>query len=213
MTLEYKPSRGSIEIGNKYYRLLCLSFVEKRGHKNIFKFLCDCGKECIKIGPRVKSGYTKSCGCLRDELRKSEKVRKQLQKATNLIKKSKGEASLNVVYRTYIDRAKKYKFEFSLTIESFKYLTQQDCHYCGAKPNNIGGYKNNNGRYIYNGLDRIENNKGYTLTNCVPCCKICNVSKNNMTYIDFLQHIEAIYERQQTWIKKSYILKPRSTKK
>ena len=29
--------------------------------------ICDCGKECIAVGRRLRSGRTKSCGCLRHE--------------------------------------------------------------------------------------------------------------------------------------------------
>lgn len=205
---DYKPSRGSINIGDSFGKLTCLSFLEKKNNRNYFKFLCDCGKECIKIGTEVKNGHVKSCGCLFKNYLKSQRASELRIKATNKVKLSRGEASFNVVYKTYITRAKKYKLEFTLTKNEFKYLTTQSCYYCGQKPRNIGGSKYNNGMYVYSGLDRIDNSEGYTLTNCVSCCKICNIAKNNMHYIDFLQHIEKIYERQKQWIKKSHQLKP-----
>lgn len=41
-------------------------------------------------------------------------------------------------------------------------LLYQCCHYCGDSQKRIG-------------LDRIDNSKGYTLDNVLPCCPTCNV--------------------------------------
>jgi hypothetical protein len=30
------------------------------------------------------------------------------------------------------------------------------------------------------GIDRVDNNKGYTVDNCVPCCTLCNRAKSYM---------------------------------
>lgn len=57
--------------GSKYYRLLVMRFV---GHKPIggvnklaWECLCECGNKIICIGDAIKSGNTKSCGCLKSE--------------------------------------------------------------------------------------------------------------------------------------------------
>ena len=50
------------------------------------------------------------------------------------------------------------------------------------------------GRYIYNGVDRKDNNLGYTIDNCVPCCHRCNSMKSNLSYQNFIQHISNIYK-------------------
>jgi hypothetical protein len=44
-------------------------------------------------------------------------------------------------------------------------ITSQPCYYCG------------NHKEI--GADRLDNNKGHTKDNIVPCCKQCNMIKNN----------------------------------
>lgn len=58
-----------INIGVKYNRLTYLkdaTFKIKGGHyTGIWK--CDCGKELALINSKVKSGHTKSCGCLQKE--------------------------------------------------------------------------------------------------------------------------------------------------
>lgn len=41
-------------------------------------------------------------------------------------------------------------------------------------------------RLIYNGIDRIDNAKGYTIENSVTCCKRCNFAKRNMSYDEFI---------------------------
>jgi len=49
------------------------------------------------------------------------------------------------------------------------------------------------GSYKYNGVDRFNNNKGYELDNCVPCCWKCNNAKNNMNISEFKEWIYRIY--------------------
>ena len=39
------------------------------------------------------------------------------------------------------------------------------------------------------GLDRINNEKGYTEENSAPCCKTCNFMKKAMTKEEFINHI------------------------
>jgi len=54
-------------------------------------------------------------------------------------------------------------------------LIKQPCHYCGNQENN--------------GIDRKDNTLGYTIDNSLPCCGRCNISKNDMSYDDFIKHI------------------------
>ena len=95
----------------------------------------------------------------------------------------------------YKANAIRRKLEWDLTLEQFAEITKKDCHYCGAKPNNIAIGKGCNGDYIYNGIDRIDNNKGYTIDNIVPCCKICNYAKRKLTLQEFQDWVEKIYNR------------------
>jgi hypothetical protein len=39
---------------------------------------------------------------------------------------------------------------------------------------------------VANGIDRVDNTKGYSVDNCVPCCRRCNVAKADMTPDQFL---------------------------
>lgn len=37
-----------------------------------------------------------------------------------------------------------------------------------------------------NGVDRVDSSRGYDKENIVPCCKICNRSKSDMSESDFI---------------------------
>ena len=60
------------ETGNRYGRLTVLQPIEKLGPNNRLVWLCkcDCGTQKEIIGKNLRSGNTKSCGCLIVQLRK-----------------------------------------------------------------------------------------------------------------------------------------------
>lgn len=62
-------------------------------------------------------------------------------------------------------RAKYKKLEFSLTLDEYKLIIKNNqCYYnCGNGLSETG-----------TDLDRIDNDKGYTLENVLPCCGECN---------------------------------------
>jgi hypothetical protein len=43
------------------------------------------------------------------------------------------------------------------------------------------------------GIDRVDSNKGYTIDNCVPCCKTCNLAKAELSQRDFLDWVRKVY--------------------
>lgn len=71
----------------------------------------------------------------------------------------------------------------------FERLIQMRCTYCDGKPQKrkAGGYL-----ILANGIDRVDNSKGYVTSNCVPCCMRCNRMKSNMSVADFLDHVHRI---------------------
>lgn len=71
--------------------------------------------------------------------------------------------------------------KFLLTDEQALNLLHQDCYYCGQPK--------------ADGIDRIDSNKDYTVDNCVPCCKVCNIMKNKFSSEIFFNHIKSIYEK------------------
>ena len=132
-------------------------------------FKCDCGNQKVISIRNVISGKTKSCGC---------------------INKAAVESTIKYLYNRYKFKAEQKSLIFNLSLEQFKIITSQDCHYCKVKPSQKA--KNNNIIYIYNGIDRKDNNIGYELNNSLPCCKVCNRAKNSMTYIEFIEYLDRI---------------------
>ena len=65
-----------------------------------------------------------------------------------------------------------------LTFEQFQELINSKCSYCDT----------DNCR----GVDRMDSDISYTLQNSVPCCKICNTMKNDMSNEAFVNHIKKL---------------------
>lgn len=138
---------------------------------------CDCGKEVYVYQNSLTSGKSKSCGCKLST------------------RKPFGISALKSLYTTYRTKCVRQNKDFNLSEDQFAALTQQCCFYCNKPPSNVFGSKRNNGKYIYNGIDRVNNKEGYTLANCVPCCKNCNMGKRSLTQLEFFEMVKMIYER------------------
>jgi len=160
------------------------SHTQPSGQKRaMWRVKCDCGVEKVLCTSNLTHGNTVSCGC-------------KLKEGNH--RKPVGEASFNAVYRAYTERAKNHKKQlaFSLTKDEFRALTDAPCHYCGALNSCESKAKPSaNGAYIRNGIDRLNSDVGYVLSNCVSCCKTCNIMKRDMPYDVFLAQIERIYAR------------------
>lgn len=82
-------------------------------------------------------------------------------------------------YRSYKSNAFKRGREFTLNLEQFEKITKSPCKYCDETEKRRG-------------IDRLDNSKGYTEENSVPCCKICNYMKKNYSVEDFIAHIKKV---------------------
>lgn len=175
--------------GRKFGRLLVIRNVKKpknlKGTGAYWKCLCECGNIVVVSARSLKSENTKSCGCFRSDL-----VKKTMSQINRI---GFGESAFNRIYNDYKRTAKRRNIEFNLSKEYFKFLVKQDCYYCGVEPIRIIKTTANNGSFICNGIDRVDNSKGYIKGNVVSCCKRCNQSKNNMTIQEFLDWINHIY--------------------
>lgn len=172
------------ETGNKHGRLTVVKRAENdRLGKAMWLCRCDCGNYKIISGAslrRGKDGGARSCGCLLTDFLKSERL-------------PRGEAAFNKLFYHYKRNARNRSYEWSIEKEKFREITKQKCFYCGDDPSSKAGYGRMHGEYAYNGLDRIDNKKGYYLNNILPCCSTCNRMKMDTSYEDFLLQIEKIY--------------------
>ena len=55
-------------VGKRFGRLTVVEFDRLQNHKTYWKCLCSCGLTVIATGNNLRSGNTKSCGCLRREM-------------------------------------------------------------------------------------------------------------------------------------------------
>lgn len=69
-------------------------------------------------------------------------------------------------------------------------LSSQACHYCGH-----AGIET---RLGFNGIDRRDNQVGYIIDNCVPCCTTCNQAKRDMPFSEWLAWLERIAAIRRT---------------
>lgn len=156
----------------------------------MYRCKCDCGN--YKDLSTAEFSSAKSCGCLRKKNKEKFKTM-NVNMIPNWILPP-GESSRNALYNRYLNSSKKRKYEFLLTIQEFESLTKKNCHYCKCVPNQIcHNKKRKNTEYVYNGIDRIDNTKGYNLSNCITCCKKCNRAKDIMSKEEFITWIKTIY--------------------
>jgi hypothetical protein len=81
---------------------------------------------------------------------------------------------------------------WDLTFELFSDLITRPCWYCGAEPSQtITKFKDQ----PHNGIDRVDNNKGYTRDNVVAACGECNKAKRHLSKERFLELARNIAER------------------
>lgn len=163
--------------GEKFGRLLVLgiSHVDKYGALH-YRCQCDCGNKKTFAGYRVRKGKVKSCGCLHKELCVARKLPNNL-------------AIIKRIINSYKSHAKKRNIKYNLSQNDLISIVKLNCYYCGLPPSNIQKDKNSKNGINYSGIDRLDSSKGYFLENCVPCCKICNIGKSNMTLKQFMEWI------------------------
>lgn len=112
-----------------------------------------------------------------------------------------GESACNKLYKYYISRSKRCSISFDLSFDWFKNLTSKNCFYCNDIPKMKFKVTRGNGYYLYNSLDRVDNNKGYELDNVVPCCDMCNRAKLDYTIDEFKQWVKRLFNNNKEWLR------------
>ena len=160
-------------IGARFGKLIVVEALGIRKSFSIWKCKCDCGGEKIVRTSSLKGGNVRSCGCIR-----SGYLRNSVGHLPY------GEAVFNLVVKMYRDNAIKHKLAWELSKEEARTLFKGDCHYCGDPPSRtLKGRAY--GEFTYNGIDRVNNSKGYLKGNVVSCCTRCNFKKSEMSLTEF----------------------------
>lgn len=179
-------------VGTRYGRLVVVSINRRDKHHTYWNCICDCGNEKVAYQELLKNGNTSSCGCYRKELARARGKQNLLENEF---------AGFNRIFYQYQHSATYRKIPFELNQEEFNILIKRPCTYCGKKDSNLVKVNGRHREFYYNGIDRVDNAKGYCKDNCVPCCRNCNKAKGTMSLVEFKNWIDAVYNtiNSETW--------------
>ena len=185
-------------IHERHGRLFVVSHAGKDNrNKHLWLCKCDCGNEKIVVSDNLSSRKSNSCGCLKKEF---------LAKKGNQfgLYENRQEAMLKIQYSHLKRRHLLKKLDGTvIDFKTFEEMSISACKYCGlAHSKEIEDRKDeskskkrlSNEILSINGIDRLDNNKGYSKENCVPCCKYCNFAKHTMSEDDFYKWVKRVYE-------------------
>lgn len=185
-----------VQIGEKWGKLTILAEAGRtKIGERLVKCRCDCGKITHRRSTYIKDGSIVSCGCYTRGVMKGRKL--------GYWRKTKHGTPDNSarmgIYTHYKCKAKRFGQAFNLKPDEFATLTKMNCHYCGDSPNQVYNFKGSRGvvpiTCLWNGVDRVDNTRGYELDNVVPCCKRCNAAKNTMSLDEFRLLIGKIWAK------------------
>ncbi len=179
--------------GQRYGRLIALCAVgrDTKG-RVLWKCKCDCGNEKIVSSNNLCSGHSNSCGCLRSEVLSRSSIKRIEDREI---------AILRIQY-SYITKRNVHFAGDVLSFDEFANKVKCPCTYCGIEYSKTLEDRRNDSKkdglisdtvVKINGLDRVDNNIGYTRDNTVPCCKWCNTAKNTMTQQEFKMWLRRAY--------------------
>lgn len=183
-------------VGQKFGMLTVIKYAGKPGLKHRWICQCECGSQKDIQENHLKTGNTKSCGCLHKRKGKDSPFFKGF-----------GEIPLDVF--SVIKRGAKgggksnrKEKEFTVTIE---YLWQlfldqnRRCALTGLEIGFDGTVKENkltNTSKRTASLDRVDSSKGYIEGNVQWVHKDINIMKNDLDNSTFLRYCSLVYENQ-----------------
>jgi len=143
--------------------------------------VCDCGEMKLLLPSDLIKKNSTSCGC-------------GIHSNNARIKEDRTAIALSRAYRKSIKRHCEISPDIpsDMTRENFYALFQGNCFYCGRKPSNSFPDKTFGNIISYQGIDRVDSNRGYFKDNCVSCCTFCNNFKSDLTQEAFLEKIQQI---------------------
>ena len=159
-------------VGRRFSRLTVVERIPKGGDvkHTTYRCRCDCGTEVLVLYGNLQNGNTHSCGCFRLEVLHRRKQDDAIIR-------------LNEMWRYYRRNAKLREVVWGLSKELFQSLVHQPCTYCDYHDDLCG-------------IDRVDNSKGYSSENSVPCCRWCNWGKNERTLEEFNDWVRRLYAKQ-----------------
>lgn len=154
---------------------------------------CACGTERdLVVTKKELKPRSKSCGVCTSR----EQINKRCKGKKSPNRKPIKDIAIKQLYRIYKNNAQNRHYDFQLTKEQFESYLDKECTYCGSPPSNLfkkyDKYHSVFRVFKYNGIDRLNNNMGYTIENTVSCCGRCNRTKMDLGSVQFLELIDRI---------------------
>lgn len=185
--IKYKKYIGK-DFGSTHVDDIDLSLIDK----NRIYFFCTCKVCGRKFRVRSDGLHSNKVGCSKCMGIWRKRHFEELDSKKEIPK------DIRTKYSHFRNNAILRGINFELTKEQVLSLCEKPCFYCGKQ------------RCL--GVDRIDNSKGYTIDNCVPCCGCCNKMKMDLELNFFLSQIKKIYNNINT-IKSSSTISKESTSK
>lgn len=144
--------------GQKFNRLLVVNLLERRDKNGarLWNCICDCGNTVVVSTDRLRSGWTKSCGCFqRDTVIENNKARAHYQDVNN--------ARLYRIWKGMIART------IYPSQDSYENYGGKGITVCKEWINDYLMFESwalNNGYSDELSIDRIDGNKNYSPSNC-----------------------------------------------
>jgi hypothetical protein len=173
-------------VGQRFGMLTVVEAVGIRKSRSIWKCLCDCGHEKEVQISKLRGGGVRSCGCLRN--------------TPGGYHLGLGESTRNTVIRSYQDNALHHNLVWEISKEQTIKLLAGNCYYCGCPPSRVRKNPHKYGSFTYNGIDRLDNSKGYIEGNVVSCCTLCNYKKHQMSFQEFFNWVTRVADHLRSQI-------------
>lgn len=185
-----------------------LKVQEKHSTSCMWECLCACGNTVLATGTNLRRGNTTSCGCAHRERtiafnQNTKSVQELWLVDMNLYKRKvsyrKNRTSKGLGTNQFSEKSREVAhdehpaFQWGLSLSQYVALVTADCFYCGRSP-----HQKPKGICMTldmrNGIDRMDNSKGYLPANCVACCTLCNREKRAQSVEEFIENTRRRYE-------------------
>ena len=168
--------------GEEYGQWTLVALVPGKG----WSCKCSCGQTSVVQLWALKNGRSTRCrSCSMGAVTASQRTGRILPPTV---------AGFNRKLKDCKRGARERNLDWALSADEARQLFTSDCFYCGRPPQQrvYGEPTALHSLFVCNGIDRVDNSKGYTVDNSVPCCGPCNIAKHALSQDEFLDMVNRI---------------------
>jgi len=182
-----------IPIGSKFGKWTVVSYAGVINLRSYHECQCECGNTATISTANLRYGRSSKCKSCANTIR--------LYGNTNRRKKP-GVAGFNKLFDSYKRKAVKREISYQLDPATFTKLVKGTCYYCGIEPSQLSMERRlktpearEHCKFIYNGIDRVNNEIGYIPENCVTSCGQCNIAKHTHSHEQFFAWLKRVIKK------------------